>query len=628
MATPITDIQTLTAEQVVDYARKSVTRGRDGTSKSITDQHDCNQETADYYKLPLSQDNWLTEAKNHGGDEWWAKCPDVGLEWGAVDKQPHRPILTKLMRGIVTGQIKLVLVWSVCRLAREIACAKIMADIFAQYGCLLYDRNGNVPLDSPESRNNFFQTILAAQQYREMCAVNSPRGVNKLRERGKIVVTGDVLGYRHIGKSRIKHIPAEIALVNRIFVMYCSGMSKGGIARQLQAEGIVLAPDLYEKRSIQRCDETHDLIYTKQINAVLIDVRYEGKQLHEARVWDCPAFLIDGKPAVDPALFEQAQQIINNSRRTSNSASEDNYLAGLFKCGLCGQYLTVNPQKQKDGTVKKYWMSKKHDIQTWCTHPLPNISEPAMRTYTEQVFLPLLVAELNSMRQVLEGSDATTEIVVLQDQVKQKEQAFRDCIKKQFKEGKLSSLTESILVEEHQEEIGKLEARIQELEKIIRERAVASEGHGKIASIVERWDSYTDAEKRVAVHSVLRWVIMLPSEDFSDRPKRLGGSRSVDRKKEGAPPAGRVVYLTAWNTFHTTVVKRVNDPTSKTWHRPLGLVAAPIEECIGSCSDLPDPAGLAAGLERSYKGRGFRYHPSEVMPGYLTPPTVAEFDID
>src|SRR5205823_13204615 len=111
------------------------------------------------------------------------------------------------------------------------------------------------------------------------------------------------------------------------------------------------------------------------------------------------------------------------------------------------------------------------------------------------------------------------------------------------------------------------------------------------------------AEKRVAIHSVLRWVIMLPSEDFSDRPKRRGGARSIDRKKDGAPPAGKVVYLTAWNTFHTAVVKRVVDPTSKTSHKPSGLVPAPIQHCIGSCADLPDPGGLAAGLERSFKGR-------------------------
>ena len=167
-----TDPKTLKPEQVVDYARKSVTRGRDGTNKSIADQHDCNQETADYYSLPLSQDNWLTEAKNHGGDEWWQKCPEIGLEWGAASDQPFRPILTKLIWGVITGKIKCVIVWSVDRLLREIAIAKILADLFAKHGCLLYDRCGNVPLDSPEARGNFFQTVLAAQQYREMCAVN------------------------------------------------------------------------------------------------------------------------------------------------------------------------------------------------------------------------------------------------------------------------------------------------------------------------------------------------------------------------------------------------------------------------------------------------------------------------
>jgi DNA invertase Pin-like site-specific DNA recombinase len=628
MAAKRTDIATIKPEQVVDYARKSVTRGRDGSAKSIADQHDCNQETAEYYSLPLTQPNWLTEAKNHGGDEWWQKCPDVGLEWGAVDKQPHRPILTKLIRGVVTGQIKCVIVWSVDRLAREIAIAKILADLFAEHGCLLYDRNGNVPLDSPEARGNFFQTILAAQQYREMCAVNSPRGVNKLRERGKIVVTGNVLGYRHVSKGRIRLVMEEIDLVRRIFTMFVGGMSKAAIARQLMDEGIALAPDLYDIRSIKRIDETGHLIYTKQINTVLKDVRYQGKQPHEDQVWDCPAFLIGGEPAVEPALFERAQELLGDPRRVSNHVSPDNYLAGLFKCGCCGQYLTINPIKQKDGTVKKYWVSKKHDVQTWCTHSLPNITEPAMRSYTEEVLLPLLMAELGTLHETLNGTDVAAEIAVTQNQIDAKIQAFKASLTKQFRAGKLSDLTASILEDDHKEEIAGLETRLQELEKMIRERATVNEGHAITVTLMDRWHAYSDEEKRVAIHSVLKWVILLPSDDFASRPHRKGGAISTDRKKEGAPPAGRVVYLTAWNTLHTATVKRVTNPDSTTWHRMLGLVPAPIEECLGTCADLPNPAGLAAGLERSFKGRGFRYHPSEVMPGYLCPKRIAEFEVD
>jgi DNA invertase Pin-like site-specific DNA recombinase len=628
MAEKPTNINTLKPGQVVGYARKSVTRGRDGTNKSISDQHDCNQETADFYGLPLTSENWMTEEKNHGGDEWWKKCPEIGLEWGAASDQPYRPTLTKLVHGVVKGQIKCVIVWSLDRLFRDVAIAKILIDVFGTNGCLIYDRNGSVPIDSPESRGNVLQTALAAQQYREMCAVNSPRGVKKLREREKIVVTANVLGFRHVTKGRIRVVMEEIELVRRIFVLFCGGMSKAAIARQLMDEGVVLAPDLYETRPIQRIEDTHHLIYNKQINTVLRDVRYIGKQPHEKQTWDCPAFLVDGEPAVEPVLFEKAQELLNRTRRTSNNVSPDNYLAGLIKCGLCGQYLTINPVKQNDGTIKKYWISKKHDIQTWCTHSLPNITEPALRDYTEQMLLPLLIAELDENRQALEGSDIVSEIAVLKTQIEEKTKAFRDCIKRQFREGGLSSLTASILEEEHKEEIGTLETRINELERIARERAALADDHANAESLIERWQTISDEEKRLAIHSVLRWVIVLPSQDFSARPKLRGGARSIDRKKDGAPPAGKVVYLTAWGTLHTAIIKRVSNPNTESWHKPLGLVSAQLGECIGSCADLPDPAGLAAGLERSYKGRGYKYHPSEVMPGYLCSTKIAEFDMD
>lgn len=627
MAKP-TNINTLKPGQVVDYARKSVTRGRDGTSKSISDQHDCNQETADFYGLPLTSENWMTEEKNHGGDEWWKKCPEIGLEWGAASDQPYRPTLTKLIHGVVKGQIKCVIVWSLDRLFRDVAIAKILIDVFGTNGCLIYDRNGSVPIDSPESRGNVLQTALAAQQYREMCAVNSPRGVRKLREREKIVVTANVLGFRHVTKGHIRVVMEEIELVRRIFVMFCGGMSKAAIARQLMSEAIMLAPDLYATRSVPRIEDTHHIIYTKQINTVLRDVRYIGKQPHEKQVWDCTAFLIDGEPAVELVLFDKAQELLNRTRRASNNVSADNYLAGLIKCGLCGQYMTINPIKQKDGSIKKYWINKKHDVQTWCTHSLPNVTEPAIRNYTEQILLPLLMTELEDNRQALEGSDIVSEIAVLKTRIEEKTKTFRDCIKKQFKEGGLSSLTASILEEEHKEETETLETRIHELEQIASERVATANIHANAGSLIERWQAITDEEKRLAIHSVLRWVIVLPSEDFASLPKLRGGSRSIDRKKEGAPPAGKVVYLTAWGTIHTAIIKRVPNPETTTWHKPLGLVAAPIAECIGTCADLPNPAGLAAGLERSYKGRGYKYHPSEVMPGYLSPTKVAEFDVD
>jgi len=155
-----------------------------------------------------------------------------------------------------------------------------------------------------------------------------------------------------------------------------------------------------------------------------------------------------------------------------------------------------------------------------------------MRAYTEQVLMPLLMAELDSMREVLEGSDVASEIAVIQNQIEEKKQAFRECIKRQFREGKLSELTASILEEEHQQEIEGLERRLQELDQIIRDRTVVMDGHKNTATALERWGTYSDAEKRISIQSVLRWVIMLPSDDFSDRPKRRGGSRTIDRKKE------------------------------------------------------------------------------------------------
>ena len=616
----------LTAENTISYQRQSVSKG-DGRSKSLTDQAECNIETAAYYGLPLTTANQWDEEKNHGGDEWWSGALTI------ENSARYRPILTKIVNGIVAGTVRCLVVWSLDRVWRSVSIAGILIDLMGKHGCLLYDRNGEVDISTPDGRNKVLNNAIAAQHLREMAVVNSPRGVRKSREKGLVVVGSDVLGFRNCGNGRVRAIIDEIEMVRDVFAAYCSGSQKTTIARELmksaKEKGMLLLDDVSHKHSIKRSPQTKDLVYLKQIDRILRDCRYQGRQPHERKEWPCPAFLIDGQPAVSPAQFEEAQRRLAREKRHGNRACAANHLAGLFRCGICGQGLQVNPNKQVDGTIKKYWAVSKYDIRSWCVHSLPTMTEPIMRSYTEHVLMPLLLVEACEMLDAGKVRAICDEIAVLETELRQHERLFSEKVTHIFDSGAAGmSSAMQVLTTRHETQMSALiqklrELREQETLELLRSRETAD-----AVALLSSWSQLDESQKRTAIHKVLLWVALLPSEDFASRAARRGVPRDHNREKVGAPPAGKVMFLTSWGTFHTAILKRVPNPDSATWHKILGIVPAEISECLGTAADLPDPGAFAAGLERSYQGRGYKYHPSEVMPGYLVAQEVATFESD
>ena len=619
------------AAQTYSYERKS-NKSKDGTSKSIEDQRAVNQETAEEYGLTLLPENQLSEEPGLGGDLFWRGFQGTGLEGDDRTGVRFRPKLTQLVELMKAGKVKNLLIFSQCRLWRSTMLCHMMLDLMAECGVKLFDRNGPIPINTPEGRQNVLQGAVAAQIYRETCASVSGRGTRSTRKKLKVVVNGNVPGFRHVAKGKIEVVPEEISLVRRIFKMYVGGMSLTAICRTLMAEGVVLAPDLYETHSVKRNEHTYKIVYPKQIRAILTDVRYRGQQPHEGQVWECKDFLIDGEPAVEQNLFETAQEIMNGKRRVGNAARTDNYLSGLMKCGICGQYLCLNPAKQKDGAIKRFWQPKKHDVQSWCTHFLPNVTETAVQDYVSATLMPWLMAQLDEMQATIGGSGALDEIAHIQAQIEAQNEAFKDEIKGIRKtaqaEGKNPGSSILTLQAMHDEEIKELEERVGVLEAEETRHQALMALNERTGTSLERFGGLDDAQKKLVIQSVLRWVAIIPSADFASRPERKGGARSIDRKKDGAPPAGKILFLSAWNTIHTAVIKRVPNPDSATWHKPLGLVPAEIDECLGSCAAMPDAALFASGLQRSYEGRGFRYRACDVMPGYLAEVEAPIHEVD
>lgn len=314
---------TIFPAQAIIYARKSTVA--ENSSKSIADQIEVCREVAADYDIPISEADILAEVAGHGGDEWWEGGGQSGIAGDDGHKQRTRPVLTRMMEGIVAGTIKAVIVYSQDRLWRSVGICDAVLDRMAFYGVQFYDRNGPVNISTPEGLQQVRNAAVAAQNFREMCAVNSPRGVTKSRDKGKVVTSADVLGFRSAGRhtGKIIHVAEEQEVVRRIFRLFLDGdgdgpMSYEQIAAGLQHEGYQWTPDLHSKRGKKRNDETQGLVYAWQIKRVLTDCRYQARQPHAGEEHDCPAYLVNGETVVPVALYERAQDKILNGKRTGN----------------------------------------------------------------------------------------------------------------------------------------------------------------------------------------------------------------------------------------------------------------------------------------------------------------------
>lgn len=194
------------AARTYSYERKS-NKSKDGTNKSIEDQRAVNLETAEEFGLHLPPENQLSEEPGLGGDLFWRGFQGTGLEGDDRTGVRFRPILTDLVEAMKAGKVKNLLVYSQCRLWRSVSLAHMMLDLMGECGVKLYDRNGPIPINTPEGRQSVLNGAVAAQIYRENCAAYSSRGTRSTRKKLKVVVNGNVVGFRHVAKHKIEVVP-------------------------------------------------------------------------------------------------------------------------------------------------------------------------------------------------------------------------------------------------------------------------------------------------------------------------------------------------------------------------------------------------------------------------------------
>jgi DNA invertase Pin-like site-specific DNA recombinase len=590
------------------YARKSTRVEKSQLGRSTGQQHEINAEIANFWNIVLRPEDFLSEPDGHSGAQWWDGGGKSGLEGDLKVAGKSRPMLTELMKGVVRRQVKTVLVFSEDRLWRDVGICDAIIEIFGRYGVLLIDRNGPIDLSTVEGRAAVRNRAIAAVVQREMCSVNAKRGHHSNRRTGKLTVGPDCLGFRSCGRytKLARPVHEELQLVNRIFRLYIHGEESGplsteSICRLLMGEGVQWPLDLQEKVSRKRTEFTRSTIYTWQIRKVLTDCRYQGKQTHGGKEWPCGTFLVDGQTAVSSEIYAAAQAKIAMNRVVGNRAARHNSLAGILRCGICGQSMiakTSNTRGAADPT--KYWCAIHDGEWCWCTHSLPSIRTSIMEEFIAQELWPFLESQM--IYSETEGAQST---------VAQGRAATLLSIKAQ--ELKLSELKVAALqaLSGNMELVAELDRSIRAEIESLQETLLRQEVELKRLEVsFPREKPYFETPQwaRIeALRNTLRWAAVVPAK--SERELGVYG-RSV-------PPTliGRVVFMTRWGSILTAVIERTWHPES-TKRRLVTLRVAEPNEMLTSVNDFPNPDQFVTGLKRSRLSNKLIFDPHVETPGY------------
>ena len=625
------DPKALQPGQVCQTGRKSTANER--SAKSLADQRRCTQAVADRYGLPSGDDDWLPEKIGFGGDCWWEGGGQNGLEEPDT-KRKVRPVLTQIMRQIIAGEIRAVICWNLDRLWRSVSICQAMIMILYKHNCLLFTFDGPVNIWTYEGRNSILQNAIASQAVSESARINSPRGVFENLNNGILATSPNGQGFRTAGQGtkRVLHMQEEQKLVNRIYEMSDQGMSDDKICKVLMAEGIQLYAESGGKHpnGFDRAPGNEMVVRTSNIHDILRDCRYVGRQRYrtkqqkergeKGKEYPCDEFLRtverDGEIVKDPVvpydLWDRVQAKNDANARIGHRGVNYRALSSLVRCAIDGEALNAQEEKMQDGSKVSYWIMKKTRPGCRCQCRVTTVRENTLTDYIADVLGPLMLEEING--RVAGGTHDPHALTRgrLQQELKSAED---------FRNGRLLKMLEDEIIDPEllRDKSKEVKERIERLQRQIRDLAPpkSQPGEANAAAVFKNLRAAPEAAVRDAVRQCLCWIAVLPGDGVRE-PKPGYGPGTTDVRYSYAPAvAGKLVFLTAWGTYHTAILCRTRTgPGTGRRRTPFTLRPATVEETIGGVADFPQPQCFFEGLARAWAGRVYNWSPDKFAPGW------------
>ncbi len=280
----------------------------------------------------------------------------------------HCPAFLNLLERIKTGEVQVVVVSEISRLARPDNLASLaVLDVFARHNCLLNAAGSEINFSNPAG---FFmggvQALMAGHSRMTLLLkVHAAKEIN--RRRGWLTTSFKALalGISWSKDTRKFFYNDQIHRVVEAFrLMDEERLSLSEIGRRIgvhpgNVRGL-LENEIYS---------TGNKVYDEKCDLSVKCIGPGGKQRARPRIKRLPAEIISvrviDQPAVSIERFQRVQQALKEVRlnyaATNTNVRQPTMCSVFGRCGFCGEplYVSVNGKRRKDGSKGPgYYMCK------------------------------------------------------------------------------------------------------------------------------------------------------------------------------------------------------------------------------------------------------------------------------
>ena len=383
-----------------------------------------------------SIDNQIAICKEriHSGSEltFSGSFTDLGYSGTNFD----RPGYVDLMAGIMSGDVKCVVVKDLSRLGRTyIEVGELLFDTFVQYGIRFISVNDQYDSFADDAGRKklliLFKNLVNHMYSRDLGKkIKSAHAAKK--KRGEPAGLPPY-GYRHNeDKKRLVVFPDEASIVKQIFDMRQSGESAASISKLLNRQGVPspqngryqsgeIGHDNFSKRIVWSVGLVSRILHNETYTGTLFQGKYDcsGKKhiLLPRELWIAHENTHDA--IINKEQFDAVARLLEESaekyKKTGVTPHKENHYSGIIFCSRCGKAAT-----RTDGGH----IGKKISYYYACYHCLQDIKhEQGLKRGVKMPLTRLDAVVMETLRKHLDALvqyDDLAEMLSKSDPLKQK----------------------------------------------------------------------------------------------------------------------------------------------------------------------------------------------------------------
>jgi len=279
---------------------------------------------------------------------------DIKEEVISGESITRRPKMLELLQEVEDNKYEAVLVMDIDRLGRgNMREQGLILETFKEYNTKIITPNKTYDLDNEfDEEYSEFEAFMARRELK-IIRKRLLRGRMKSLEEGNYIASTAPFGYEKKGKTLIidEEKAKVIQLIFHLYVKEDYGDSK--IAQYLIDKKIPNASGNlnWDKTTVRSL--LKNPVYTGKVVWGKTKFKYDKNGTREQKLQDKDKWLVyNGKhdAIIDEKTFEQAQLIAKKRHNPRTHTNKDlrNPLAGLIKCGGCGNTMTIRTHNNKN----------------------------------------------------------------------------------------------------------------------------------------------------------------------------------------------------------------------------------------------------------------------------------------